>query len=383
MKREIGVVRDGVKTPSGAEIEAAARVIIGAMGLDEFGALVYSETGDRLFDVFASRDWPFLRIARTTLEELARTGQIYLVLEEVVARREEHRPDVAAALRPLLGGQHPALPQAGLDLQHAGQSDDEAPKRAAAPGLQRNVRPHIPNLDVTLWLQRASEMERRVCRIEIDGAAAGTGFLIAPDVVMTNWHVVEASVVSGTVGDITCRFDYVKEGKGRRSTGKVVALAAEGIVDSSPYAPAEITDTPDHPPPTIEQLDYALLRLAEPEGGKRGWITLPTEARKLDAGTPLLILQHPDGAPMKLALDTDSVIGLESGGTRLRYRTNTASGSSGSPCFTLNWELVALHHFGDPAWGEPVFNQGIPAELIARRLAGRKIRLGPGKAGRK
>lgn len=30
----------------------------------------------------------------------------------------------------------------------------------------------------------------------------------------------------------------------------------------------------------------------------------------------------------------------------------------------MDWQLVALHHLGDPKEGLPVFNQGIPAELI-------------------
>ena len=50
---------------------------------------------------------------------------------------------------------------------------------------------------------------------------------------------------------------------------------------------------------------------------------------------------------MKLALDTKAVIGLNGNGTRLRYRTNTEPGASGSPVFTVDWSIVALHHYGD------------------------------------
>ena len=32
---------------------------------------------------------------------------------------------------------------------------------------------------------------------------------------------------------------------------------------------------------------------------------------------------------------------------------------------------AALHHYGDPAWQAPLFNQGIPAELIRRSIAER------------
>ena len=71
---------------------------------------------------------------------------------------------------------------------------------------------------------------------------------------------------------------------------------------------------------------------------------------------------------MKLAMDTQAVIGRNVGDTRIRYRTNTDPGSSGSPCFTMDWDLVALHHYGDPKWQQPKFNQGVPIELIRQRI---------------
>jgi hypothetical protein len=29
---------------------------------------------------------------------------------------------------------------------------------------------------------------------------------------------------------------------------------------------------------------------------------------------------------------------------------------------------VALHHYGDPNWQKPLFNQGVPIELIRARI---------------
>jgi Trypsin-like peptidase domain len=81
----------------------------------------------------------------------------------------------------------------------------------------------------------------------------------------------------------------------------------------------------------------------------RGCLQVPDRAYDFAPGTPLFIVQHPKGAPLKLALDTNAVIGLNGNGTRVRYRTNTDKGSSGSPVFDQNWNLVALHHSGDPS----------------------------------
>jgi hypothetical protein len=50
----------------------------------------------------------------------------------------------------------------------------------------------------------------------------------------------------------------------------------------------------------------------------------------------------------------------------IKYRTNTKGGSSGSPCFTDRWQLVALHHATENS-PRPTYNEGIPfAAILAR-----------------
>ena len=71
---------------------------------------------------------------------------------------------------------------------------------------------------------------------------------------------------------------------------------------------------------------------------------------------------------MKLAMDTEAVAGLNGNGTRLRYRTNTEPGSSGSPVFSMDRDLVPLHHYGDPKYLNPLFNQGEPIEISRQRI---------------
>ena len=226
-------------------------------------------------------------------------------------------------------------------------------------------------------------IERQVCRVELDGNAAGTGFLVGPDSVITNYHVVGA-VLKGTTpaSAVTCRFDYKVLSNGARQEGVVVKLhATDWNVDFSPPSAAEKTQIPDVPPPTLEELDYALIRLerrlgegpSAPKGGEggpsRGWLVLPSETPVFLPKAPLMIAQHPDGKPLKLAIDTESVIGVNANRTRVRYATNTEAGSSGSPVFDLDWNLVALHHLGDPAYDHPAaYNQGVPIDKIRTRL---------------
>jgi len=82
---------------------------------------------------------------------------------------------------------------------------------------------------------------------------------------------------------------------------------------------------------------------------------------------------------MKLALDLDAKMEVNANGTRVLYQTATEGGSSGSPCFNQFWEVVALHHAGDPSYEgfyNPAFNEGIPISKIVERLRARDMTTG-------
>jgi endonuclease I len=63
-------------------------------------------------------------------------------------------------------------------------------------------------------------------------------------------------------------------------------------------------------------------------------------------GEYVSIIQHPNGEPKQLALRENQLIDLLP--DFLHYRTDTAPGSSGSPIFNDQWEIVGLHHSGVP-----------------------------------
>jgi len=309
------------------------------------------------------------------LQELARAGLAQIVLSEMFVRRPH-----SAELRALLQQAAPAAltpprrEEVTLSAQRGGIAIPGLPNDAFAPGLQKNVRPHLMTLDLQVWLDKLAQSRNRVCRIEIGARAAGTGFLVGQSAVLTNWHVVENAEAAGKLSDVRCRFDYLRLSDGSRQPGSPIGLGPAAIAAFGRFSPAELTTSPDIPEPAPDELDFALLHLGEAAGlqpverGTRGWYALPTGDFPLNADDPLLIVQHPDGAPMKLAMDTQSVIGPNGNGTRIRYRTNTDHGSSGSPCFSMDWDPVLLHHFGDPAWGAPKFNQGVPLGLIRARI---------------
>lgn len=242
--------------------------------------------------------------------------------------------------------------------------------------------------DIASWRAKLGEIEGRVCRVEVPGGGFGTGFLVGPDVVLTNHHVVESAVKAPSHGaQIALRFDYKRTADGTSiQAGTVHRLADDWLVDASPPSRHDWEASPTGEP-NEDELDYALLRLATPAGDEpvggptgdpdavsRGWIALPDTDYDFSSSSALYIAQHPRGAPLKVALDTEAVVGVNPGGTRVRYTTSTEPGSSGSPCFSPDWEWVALHHSGDPLYyrnGTARFNQGIPTAAIQRLMRAR------------
>jgi trypsin-like peptidase len=242
-------------------------------------------------------------------------------------------------------------------------------------------------LDILPWRQRVAEIEGRVCRIEFpDLQPHGTGFLVAPDLVITNYHVIEAVHLANVPSNVAIRFDYKILVDGISvGPGRCYRLAKDWLVDYSPYSERDFESEPKGDAPE-DELDYALLRIAEragdePIGGDSGaaasrhWIEMPTTAHDFAQDPTLIIIQHADGKPMQIALDTNAIIGATT--TRVRYATTTLPGSSGSPCFGANWDWVALHHSGDPRhWKQgikPMYNQGIPTAAILRLTSKRGI----------
>ena len=241
--------------------------------------------------------------------------------------------------------------------------------------LESIIRQTNALLNVAQFRSRLGEIEGRVCRVDLQGDGEGTGFLVGPGAVLTNYHVIESVVKQEhTLREFTCRFDFkVREDGTSVNKGTVYKVAELGSY--SPYDPADLKT--DARQPDAENLDYALLLLEgepgqDPVGGKatgdpRGWETIEENPYDFAPNSPLFIVQHPDKKPMKLALDTGAVIGVNGNRTRVEYRTNTEPGSSGSPCYNQNWNLVALHHSGDPNW-VPTWNEGIPINLVLDHL---------------
>jgi hypothetical protein len=256
-------------------------------------------------------------------------------------------------------------------------------------GLERIIIPASGFQDVGGWRERLAELEERVCRLKLPvagGSALGTGLLVAPDLVLTNFHLIASP--GGQAGDLSEA--RVLFGHRLAANGTVVDPGTEYRLGDDPVVAArrpsnvDALRNPGNRLPGADELDFALLRLATPAGRApvpgasraRGWERLtPPDPATLRASHPLLVLQYPKGDPLKLALGQS--LGPNGNGTRLRHTVSTLPGSSGSPCLNAKLQVVAIHQAGD----HPDYNAAIPVAAILQCLAGsavaRELAAGP------
>ena len=220
--------------------------------------------------------------------------------------------------------------------------------------------------NVATWIKDLQAARRRVCRIET-ATSFGTGFLVAPDVIITNFHVAEEIWEDQKQAkQVVLLFDYETDTAGKKvSPGVEHKLATEWRGPGTPTTeqakqPWQVLSSP------AGQLDFALLRLEKPAGdervarGKRG--VVETISSTISAGDPLLILQHPKAEPLKLSF---GAVKKADPPNRVLYRVNTEPGSSGSPCLNQKLQTIALHH-----WGlDDTKNRGVTFKAIHKCFA--------------
>ncbi len=100
-----------------------------------------------------------------------------------------------------------------------------------------------------------------------------------------------------------------------------------------------------------DKLDYTLVALGERITGNAtlselGSCPLSPMPDKHILGMNINIVQHPKGQYKQVAI-RNNLLTYRTQNTLL-YETDTEVGSSGSPVFNDMWELVALHHSGEP-----------------------------------
>ena len=209
--------------------------------------------------------------------------------------------------------------------------------------------------------------------------AHGTGFLIGPDLILTNYHVFSSKeMLDGSV----IRFDYHANAEGVVTAGRTFEFVPDFYVGSPDkeldFALVKVKGEPlaERKMGAAEEgLGYLeLLRL----GKHRGYLLV--SPAKIVEQERVNIIQHPNGNPQKVVLTQNYVL-ADMSATRVHYLADTLPGSSGSPVLNRRWEVVALHHSGGAhppikatvdlqkiLKGHYKFNEGIPMRAILPQI---------------
>ena len=208
----------------------------------------------------------------------------------------------------------------------------------------------ISSLKNILWLQIGLKVAQSVCRLLLDNGGRGTGFLVGPNLLLTNNHVLPTPE---SANDAIAEFNYQHDLEGR------MKLTSRYNLDTRVFK----TNIP---------LDYTLVGVNQDPyiTGLDTWGYVDSNAQAEPVrGEHLVIIQHPGGEPKQIAMTDNYVSSVSS--PYIRYTTDTRPGSSGAPVFNDGWQVIALHHRSvvehttDPARREKL-NEGVLLSKVIR-----------------
>jgi endonuclease G len=184
----------------------------------------------------------------------------------------------------------------------------------------------------------------------------GTGSMVSPDLLLTNHHVLPDAA---TAASSIIEFDY------------------QDGVDGLPRPVRAFRLDPDRFFVADETLDFALVAVDGTADELRpfGFNRLIGSEGKAIVGDFVTIIQHPRGGKKQVALRENRIVDVLD--RFLHYETDTEPGSSGSPVFNDQWEIVALHHASVPAEGRAEYggflNEGIRVSRLLEFLRGQRF----------
>ncbi|MBC8154254.1 MAG: DNA/RNA non-specific endonuclease [Bacteroidetes bacterium] len=189
--------------------------------------------------------------------------------------------------------------------------------------------------------QKVGRSVGRVIIRQADGRTSfGTGFMVAPELMITNYHVFdEEPERSGlSLADVArnslLEFDFELDEDGLPRNSVVFRLRPDRFLASS---------RPD-------ALDFALIAVesqaADESGrflGEFSSLRLIAETGKIVLDEKMTIIHHPKGESKAISIRDNRLLSFVDE-NYITYETDTERGSSGAPIFNDQWLVVALHH---------------------------------------
>lgn len=256
------------------------------------------------------------------------------------ARKEEQQRKASERYYRRQREKQGARPEGIAERRRMGPTDAQTLVRRKIfiePGDSLAIERILGNSDLIdiCYLEFGLLASKPVCRIQIVNPLGrpegyGTGFIIAPNLLLTNNHVLDTAELARKS---FAEFDFERDINGRRKNTKSFDLRPDEVFVTDP------------------ELDFTLVSVApiSVEGANLtdfGQLRLVADSGKVQKGEYVSIIQHPEGGLKQCCLRENQVVDLFD--YWMHYLTDTEPGSSGSPVFNDQWLVVALHHSGVP-----------------------------------
>ncbi len=185
------------------------------------------------------------------------------------------------------------------------------------------------------FLYKGASVAKTVGRVIIKQSSSttlghGTGFMVSPRLLLTNNHVLGSKAWAK---NSLIEFNYRENYSGNTTSSVKFRLKPSEFF---------ITD---------QELDFSLVAVEKKNNkgnllDEFGWNKLIRDSGKAVVGEHVNIIQHPSAEPKQVVIRQNTIKAIN--GSFIHYVTDTQRGSSGSPVFNDQWEIVALHHAGVP-----------------------------------
>lgn len=187
------------------------------------------------------------------------------------------------------------------------------------------------------WYRRGLDRSQAVAQIRNRyGRAVGTGFLLRAGDLKPEW--LNLGVVLVTNNHVLSTHPHNDDTLApEQAQVELQALAMEGA-DRENIDVQEVVWSSPH-----DELDATIARLVELPGDLDPCPITPFRPR-LDGKQRVYVIGHPEGRELSYSID-DNIL-LDYDDRFIHYRAPTEPGSSGSPVFNRDWEVIGLHHAG-------------------------------------
>lgn len=222
------------------------------------------------------------------------------------------------------------------------------PREPSVPQTSINLVPPNTVASQSIRIRRLGKSVARVTILsETELPRVCTAFLVAPDVVMTNYHCIDGVETAPRVVE----FDY-----------------DEAHSDSKDYLAPELVAQALDDVAFQRLADVVLLRL---ESAPVGRVPLSLSTRAPRPGDNVITVSHPGGAPKQVSLTGCRVVSVLAPAAEnivdIAHSCSTEHGSSGAPVIDFDEDVVvAVHHAGFEAAGQSRTNRAVEMQGIVK-----------------